>query len=157
MYADEKVHARTVTCEACTAAGGICSGPEDSCTPTCTFSGANGEVRAAGGKSVTPGVAFVPEVMYNGQWSPICGHYFWDNNNGAAAVCKILGFSGGMLELTHTAYSSDAMPVGNCNAGEALTSCTHGGNDWGNFESNHGYCKTGQQVGLTVTCGAKIG
>ena len=41
MYANEKLHARTVACEACTAGGGTCSPeltPADSCTATCTYS-----------------------------------------------------------------------------------------------------------------------
>merc|ERR1712157_20474 len=37
------------------------------------------------------GTAFVPEVHYNGQYYPICGHYFWDDNGGAESVCKSLG------------------------------------------------------------------
>ena len=117
--------------------------------------GTTNYVRAAGGDAVTAGVAFVPEVMYNGQWSPICGHYFWDNNNGAATVCEALGFSGGTHQQTRTTYSTDAMPVGECSAGQALNSCTDGGNAWGNFEWDNGGCKAGTEVGITVTCGAE--
>jgi len=123
---------------------------------TTTSSTENGDVQAAGGEAVTAGVAFVPEVMYNGQWSPICGHYFWNNNNGAATVCGALGFSGGTHQQTRRAYSTDSMPVGSCNAGEALTSCTDGGNGWGDFEYQNGWCKAGTSIGITVTCGAKI-
>merc|ERR1712086_1178545 len=123
---------------------------------TTTSSTENGDVQAAGGEAVTAGVAFVPEVMYNGQWSPICGHYFWNNNNGAATVCKALGFSGGTHQQTRRTYSTDSMPVGSCNAGEALSSCTDGGNGWGNFEYQNGWCKAGTSVSITVTCGAKI-
>ena len=102
---------------------------------------------------MTAGVAFVPEVMYNGQWYPICGHYFWDNNNGATTVCEALGFSGGgTLTNRYATHSTDAMPVGMCSAGQALTSCTNGGNAWGNFEYNNGWCKAGTAVGVTVTC-----
>merc|ERR1712166_1611066 len=125
-------------------------------TTTTTSSTENGDVQAAGGEAVTAGVAFVPEVMYDGQWSPICGHYFWNNNNGAATVCKALGFSGGTQQQTRRAYSTDSMPVGSCNAGESLTSCTAGGNGWGKFEYQNGWCKAGTSVSITVTCGAKI-
>ena len=41
---------------------------------------ADGSVRAENGAIATAGVAFVPEVMFNGNWYPICGHYFWDDN-----------------------------------------------------------------------------
>ena len=116
--------------------------------------GSDGDTQAANGDAVAAGVAFVPEVMYNGQWSPICGHYFWNNDNGATTVCKALGFFGGTNTKTRTTYSTDAMPVGMCSAGQALTSCTMTASDnaWGNFEYNDGWCKAGTAVGVTVTC-----
>ena len=115
----------------------------------------DGDVQAPGGAPVAAGVAFNPEIMHNGQWSPICGHWFWhhDNNNGAATVCQTLGFSTGTQERTGTAYSSNAMPVGACNAGEALTACTGGANEWyGNLAGMNGDCTAGNTVGITVTC-----
>ena len=101
---------------------------------------------------VTRGVAFTPEVMYAGQWFPICGHYFWDNNNGANIVCKSLGFSGGTVQQTRSAYKKSAMPVGSCSAGQKLSSCTGGGNAWGKFDFHDGMCLAGTAVGITVTC-----
>merc|ERR1712166_506909 len=86
---------------------------------------------------------------------PICGHYFWDNNDGATTVCQGLGyggFSSGTHTKTRTTYSTDAMAVGECSAGQALTSCNHGGNGWGNLEYGGGWCKAGTQIGVTVTC-----
>ena len=112
--------------------------------------------RLAGPVGLQATVAFVPEVMNNGKWSPICAHYFWNNDNGAKTVCTTLGFSGGTHQQTNTKYNTDAMPVGACYAEQDLTSCTGGGNAWGNFEENHGWCKAGTNVGITVTCGAKI-
>merc|ERR1712153_75859 len=115
----------------------------------------DGSVRAENGATATAGVAFVPEVMFNGNWYPICGHYFWDNNDGATTVCQGLGyggFSSGTHTKTRTTYSTDAMAVGECSAGQALTSCNHGGNGWGNLEYNGGWCKAGTQIGVTVTC-----
>ena len=98
------------------------------------------------------GKAFVPEVLYQGKYYPICGHYFWDNNGGATAVCNFLGFKNGKMAITQAKYSEDAMPVGICKAGEGLTKCTGGGNAWGNFNYINGGCKKGQGVGVTVTC-----
>merc|ERR1712086_847428 len=115
----------------------------------------DGSVRAENGATATAGVAFVPEVMSNGNWYPICGHYFWDNNDGATTVCQGLGyggFSSGTRQHVRDTYSADSMPVGECSAGQALTSCNHGGNGWGNLEYNGGWCKTGTQIGVTVTC-----
>ena len=31
----------------------------------------------------------------DGKWRPICGHWFWDNNYGAKAFCKRLGYESG--------------------------------------------------------------
>ena len=113
-------------------------------------------MRATNGATATAGVAFVPEVMFNGNWYPICGHYFWNNNYGAATVCEALGLTGGLGWYKHTrtrtTYSTDAMPVGSCTAGQALTSCTDGGNGWGNLEYHQGWCKAGTNIGVTVTC-----
>ena len=110
-------------------------------------------MRAQGGKKAEKGKAFVPEVLYQGKYYPICGHYFWDNDTGATLVCKALGFKVGKYTSTRVAYHVDAMPVGDCKAGEKdLTKCTGGGNAWGKFEDRNGWCKKGQQIGVTVTC-----
>ena len=104
--------------------------------------------------------AMVPEVYYDGEWHPICGHYFWNNNNGAAAVCKKLGYAVGFLGKTNAKYAKDAMPVGGCaNSGQALTSCTGGANAWGIFDYNRGgsLCTKGQSVGITVRCAGGSG
>ena len=127
------------------------------CCFACRTTGRVMSRRLAGPVGLQATVAFVPEVMNNGKWSPICAHYFWNNDNGAKTVCTTLGFSGGTHQQTNTTYDTDAMPVGACYAEQDLTSCTGGGNAWGNFEESHGYCKAGTSVGITVTCGAKIG
>ena len=98
------------------------------------------------------GKAFVPEVLYQGKYYPICGHYFWDNDGGATVVCKSLGFKTGKYTSTRVKYDVDAMPVGDCKAEEELTKCTNGGNAWGKFNDRNGWCKKGQNIGVTVTC-----
>ena len=58
-----------------------------------------------------------------------------DNDNGATAFCKMLGFSSGKAAgTTKTAvtFKVDAMHVGRCGAGEKLHQCTVLGNKWGN-------------------------
>ena len=117
-----------------------------------TCSGNDGYVRAASGAAVKAGVAFVPEVLYKSKWYPICGHYFWNNENGAATICKGLGFPTGTLQKTSKRYDSDAMPIGACKVGEQLRNCTAGGNVWGQLDTNDGRCKKGHRVGITVTC-----
>ena len=73
--------------------------------------------------------SLTPEIFYDGQWYPICGHYFWDGNtNAATTLCKQLGFASGTPTKTETKNSKNAMPVGRCNENEPLTACTGGGN-----------------------------
>ena len=94
-----------------------------------------------------------PEIFYDGQWYPICGHYFWDGNtNAATTLCKQLGFASGTPTKTETKNSKNAMPVGRCNANEPLTACKGGGNAWGNLNYRGTYCHKGQAVGVTVKC-----
>ena len=97
------------------------------------------------------GKAFVPEILFQGRHYPICGHFFWDNNNGATTLCKLLGFKSGTGTKTRDAFDVDAMPVGDCKPGEPLTKCTGGGNAWGKFDDRNGWCKKGTKVGVTVT------
>ena len=108
-------------------------------------------VRAQGGETVQEGKAFVPEVLFKGEYSPICGHFFWDDNNGATTFCNSLGFKNGKITKTRDVYDVDTMAVGTCKAGEALTECTGGGNAWGDWVLQPA-CKKGKPVGFTVTC-----
>ena len=115
-------------------------------------------VRRQGGSKPVADEAFVPEVLYGGKYYPICGHYFWDNDNGATTVCKALGFISGARIRTDTVYEADAMPVGECKSGEALNRCTGGGNAWGDFGFEGGKCKKynkGSPVGVQVICKGK--
>ena len=34
----------------------------------------------------------IPMIHWNGRWSQICGHYFWDNDNGVYEFCRMLDF-----------------------------------------------------------------
>ena len=98
-----------------------------------------------------------PEVSYKGKWYPICGHYFWDNNDhGANTLCRQLGFSSGNVTKTSAKFSVDAMPVGQCGAGQRLNKCTQGGNAWGNFAYQNGYCKKGTAIGVTVRAAMRL-
>ena len=98
------------------------------------------------------GKAFVPEVLFEGKYHPICGHWFWNNHKGATAFCNLLRFKNGKMTKTHAKYNVDAMPVGQCKTGEVLTKCTAGGNAWGNFADSNGWCQKGENIGVTVTC-----
>ena len=110
-----------------------------------------------------------PFIFSNFTWSPICGHYFWDNENGANLFCKKLGFENGTVypkkytpSRHQFRYSQDAFKVGKCNSGDSsITRCRGGCNDYrlggrcsDNDEAN---CDQGQNVGIKITCGWKDG
>ena len=116
-------------------------------------------MRAQGGGTVESGKAFVPEVYFGGKYYPICGHYFWNDDFGAASVCATLGFkSGSRADPSQSetnigpTYDVDAMPVGACKDGEEVMNCTGGGNAWGEFDYESGMCKQGEEVGVKVIC-----
>merc|ERR1712039_1111068 len=39
----------------------------------------------------------IAEISFKGNWFPICGHWFWDNANGANLFCQKLGSQSGQL------------------------------------------------------------
>merc|ERR1711871_1203115 len=91
----------------------------------------------------------------DGAWRPICGHWFWDDDIGATAVCKALGFGGlsestvGTVTKTKNPLPFQAERVGQCKAGERLSECSAGGNKWGEYTSG---CGPGKEVGVQVSC-----
>ena len=90
----------------------------------------------------------VPYLFWEGDWSPICGHWFWDNQHGAEAFCQKLGFNGGTFNKVDGAYDEDAIEVGKCNCGETIESCTAGSNIY----ERTGWCKAGQRMKITISC-----
>ena len=93
--------------------------------------------------------------------SPICGHYFWNNQNGAKSFCQKLGYIGGTqigLGLGKT-YSEDAIRVGGCKPGEDLESCSSKCNDKELGNVNEAGCKScaaGRPVKISITCEGHI-
>ena len=79
----------------------------------------------------------IPYVKRSRKWVPICGHYFWDNNNGATLFCEQLGFPEGKIiggtYGTGDRYTlqKDALKIGKCTNGDSWLSCTGGCNDLG--------------------------
>lgn len=72
-------------------------------------------VRARDGAQATEW--FTPEVYFDGVWRPVCGHCFWDNNEGASRICMDLqlGFTAGKVRKVGSApYPEDSMPIGTC-------------------------------------------
>ena len=133
------------------------------CSPKWGKRCSDGDVRtvdAAGNPASALGTAATPQVFigsqYAGRWRPLCGPDFWDNEHGATALCRQLGFASGSVAKTNAKYSQNAVPVGRCKAGEALASCTGGNNDFGASAWSE-RCRRGQAVGVSVTCSGGSG
>ena len=92
-----------------------------------------------------------PFIFLDDKWSPICGHWFWDNNNGAKAFCKKLGYPSGTLQKIRRRYSKDALRVGRCREGEDLMACTWGCNE---YETGVGCasCSKSDAQSISITC-----
>jgi len=96
--------------------------------------------------SISQGEQFVPMVSYQGTFYPICGHWFWNDDNGASAFCKKLGFTNGIRYTVRDQYSTDALMVGTCSPG--TTNFTNCNKDFGFISS----CNAGSSIGVRVSC-----
>jgi len=96
--------------------------------------------------SVQADVAYNPWVFHQGQWYPVCGHSFWNNDRGSDTACRMVGFTGGVLGDRGDTFSVNGMGVEGCSAGgESLfESCSV--YDW---PSN---CLAGMGIGVQVKC-----
>ncbi len=115
-------------------------------------------MRAAGGQAALGDVPFTPEIVHDdGSYYPVCGIGFADNDEGASALCRRMGYNyGGKSIRTNAIYAKDAMSIGRCNPGEGVESCTAGGNAYGDFTSG-GACAAGNPVGVQIVCNEQVG
>ena len=98
-----------------------------------------------------------PEFFWNGKFNPICGHWFWDNQEGAISFCQKIGYKTGFIKEmweysdSKKIYAEDAIRVGKCHAGEQLETCSGGYNDKGigNGGTN---CAAGEKVAFMIHC-----
>jgi hypothetical protein len=47
----------------------------------------------------------------SGQWGTVCGHNFWNNDNGADIVCRQLGYVGGTVFTFGASTSLPDLPI----------------------------------------------
>ncbi len=115
-------------------------------------------MRVAGGQAPPSDIPFTPEVKHNGIYYPVCSIGFGENDEGASALCRLAGFKyGGKVIQTNAKYAVDAMPIGKCNAGEDIESCSAGINAYGDFTSQGGACTAGNPVGVKIVCNQQVG
>ena len=98
-----------------------------------------------------------PEIWINGKWSPICGHYFWNNPYGATLFCQKLSseYTSGKVKNTGLPLASDGVRVGEClSQDKSLSSCTGGCSDYPEVggQCGGGNCSAGQAATIEIEC-----
>ena len=99
-----------------------------------------------------------PFIFWDNQWMPICGHYFWDNHEGATLFCRKMGYDSGSFwgKGYGFKYYIDSFRIGKCKSGDEWESCSGGCNDYqiGGSCSNKysAKCDWDQAVEITIKC-----
>ena len=98
-----------------------------------------------------------PEVMVNGEWFPICGHYFWNDIYGASLFCQRLDskYSSGITtERRDLPLERDGILIGQCCSNDIdLLSCGCGTNTY--LEQTSFYnvkCTAGDPSTVEIEC-----
>ena len=94
-----------------------------------------------------------PEIIVNGEWSPICGHWFWDNNHGASLFCQKLNSkytSGTVKKRRDIPLKKNGIRIGLCRSNDTnLLFCTGGKND---LSTNAYNCVAGEKSSVEIEC-----
>jgi len=102
----------------------------------------------------------IPEVYLNGYgYKPICGHFFWNNNNGADLFCQKLNYKRpyGQIISKFDTLQDDAVQIGECRSRDRWFYCS------GSCNSKQvgavckagaidGYCNRGSSGGFQIRC-----
>jgi len=57
------------------------------------------------------GLRGTPEIFFDGEFHPICGHYFWDKQENAKSFCSKMGHTGGELFKIREQYWTDSVEI----------------------------------------------
>jgi len=103
-----------------------------------------------------------PLVLWNDVWSPICGHYFWDDQVGANKFCEKLGYEQGEQSGNDAGnhYTTDGFKIGKCVAADDWSSgCTGGCNDYelggtcsNSWSISPSSCAKEDAMAITISC-----
>ena len=63
-------------------------------------------------------------IFWDGQWSRICGHHFWDNNIGATMFCKQLNYDSGTILESRYKSAESGFWIGECLHGDQFPHCS---------------------------------
>ena len=103
--------------------------------------------------SVRLGENQIAEVLFNDQWVPICGHYFWDNDFGSNLFCQEKGFKSGKV-AHRIPLKSDGLKIGICNNGDTFLGCSEAKDNkmevGGAIKGSN--CASGQTAGTVINC-----
>ena len=89
-----------------------------------------------------------PEIYWNGKWTPICGHFFWDNDNGAKLFCQKLGLVNGKIKGKGSKLTDDAIRIGKCSDSDKHIISFLSSDGWG-ISASAGY----GEVGISASAG----
>ena len=96
----------------------------------------------------------IAEVLFNDQWVPICGHYFWNNDFGYNLFCEQKGFKSG--KKAHTIpLNADGLRIGTCNDGDTFLNCSAARNNKMVVGDAEWQCISGQNAGIVIDCKGK--
>ena len=101
-----------------------------------------------------------PFIFWNDLWSPLCGHYFWENQYGATKFCQQLGYESGMHSgkpITKI-YPVESFTLGKCLHDDEWPCCTGGENHFVSGRSlTNGTCAKSNDQAMVIRCfGASI-
>ena len=98
----------------------------------------------------------IAEIYQHGKWIPICGHWFWDNNNGATLFCQQLGYFSGIVKEESIAgqvpLPDDGFRIGECKTNDIWGQCTGSCNDHTTGGTHCSDCRSGAMAGLKIEC-----
>jgi hypothetical protein len=101
----------------------------------CDYGTVSENVSIRSAESAAPALdqyAWMPQISFSSDpdriWHPICAQGFKENNHGATAVCREVGFWSGQVNGTYEMLEA-GFPVGKCNIGESLDACRAGAQD----------------------------
>jgi len=95
-------------------------------------------------------------VYIDGTWTPLCGHYWWDEPKGAMTVCQNLGYDSGYVSQKNIWKQVDMFFAGMCLSGEKIGECSQWPKDFkganGQNQVGGGMCKGAGNNGVKITC-----
>ena len=98
----------------------------------------------------------IAEIYYSGKWMPICGHHFWNNNNGATLFCQQLGYHRGIIKQESKSRQvplpNDGFRIGECKKNDIWPHCAGGCSDHTVGGTHCSDCQSGAMAGLKIEC-----